>query len=99
MLSSLNTELKTNLDIKDLKDKKVHLFVDSFDEGLGIKEQRDTLVKKYFEKLGNPKILISCRSDYLTEASNDKWFEPESKKLGKSFITPLDYEKSFKLED
>ena len=89
VLSSLNDELKTNLTIKDLKDHKVRLFVDSFNEGLGIKEQRETLVKKYVEELGNPKILISCRSDFLTEASNDKWFEPESKKLQKSFITPL----------
>ena len=99
VLVSLNDELKTNLTIKDIKDKKVQLFVDSFDEGLVVKDQKETLVKKYFEKLGNPKLLISCNSDFLTETSNDKWFEPESKKLEKSFITPLGYNKSFQIKD
>ena len=49
VLKSLNNELNTNLTIKDLKDTKVQLFVDSFDEGLGIKEHRETLIEKYFE--------------------------------------------------
>ena len=62
-------ELKTNL-YSNLENKSVHLYIDSFDEGLGIEEKKDCLLEEYKEILENAKMLITCRSEYL-KTEND----------------------------
>ncbi|WP_341761071.1 hypothetical protein [Candidatus Tisiphia endosymbiont of Thecophora atra] len=76
IIDSLNKELGTNLRIEDIKN--AHLYIDSFDEGLGIVTSRETLIKEYIRKLKNPKILISCKTDYLLNDDDHSWFMPES---------------------
>jgi hypothetical protein len=99
ILHSLDQELNTNIS-NNIKGKPLILYIDSFDEGLGIKDQKETLIKDYIRTLTvesdinvkdkNIKILISCRSDYLHD-DNDEWFKPESKSFEKCFITPINY--------
>ena len=103
ILSKLNHELKTDLSLnKSLKNERVHLYIDSFDEGIGSRlEMRDKLLQSYIEQLGsNPfnKMLVSCRSDYLQTDNDDIWFIPKSKdgsselnKMEKFYIAPIDY--------
>ena len=106
ILAKLNQELKTDLSLeKNLKNHRVHLYVDSFDEGIGTEiERRETLLQGYIEQLGNNsahKILISCRSDYLQTDNDDIWFTPKSldgklqpNKLQKYFVAPITYSRT-----
>ncbi len=43
VLISLDMELKTNL-CGHIHNKNLNLYIDSFDEGLGIEDKRDTLL-------------------------------------------------------
>ena len=70
----LNYKLKTYLLPETLKDNNITLFVDSFDEGLDIENNKENLIKNYVNLLGNPKILVSCRTGYLTGYDFDSWF-------------------------
>ena len=79
IFQNLNNELRTNLTLGNLKGKGIQIFADSFDEGLGINSHKETLIKEYFEQLLNPKIIVSCRTDYLSKSSDEQWFEPQSK--------------------
>jgi len=97
IILSLNKDLGTNLTIENLQN--AHLYIDSFDEGLGIVTQRDTLIKSYIAKLGNPKILISCRQDYLPSENDYTWFTPESKKLDTCYVAPINYTKHKNLDE
>ncbi len=45
IFDSINKELRTNIVPANIKEP--HLYIDSFDEGLGIEEKRDTLVNEY----------------------------------------------------
>ena len=113
ILAKLNQELKTDLSLdNNLKNYRVHLYVDSFDEGIGTDEthlkRRKTLLQGYIQQLGNNsahKILISCRSDYLQTATDDIWFTPKSvdgklqpNKLEKYFVAPITYSDRTRLE-
>ena len=82
----------------------VHLYIDSFDEGLGLDSaRRETLIKEYKKELfplnekeaaTKLKLLVSCRTDYLENESNYKWFTPQVDafdKLLTVYITPIDY--------
>jgi len=86
---SLNNELGTNLKFDNIKES--HLYIDSFDEGVGIESRRNTLVKNYIQELGKPKIFISCRTDYLPNDSDYSWFMPQSNKFEHCFIAPINY--------
>ena len=111
VLSKLNQELKTDLSLdKNLKNQRVHLYVDSFDEGIGTEiDRRTTLLHDYIKQLGNNsthKILISCRSDYLQTDNDDVWFTPKSldgklqpNKLQKYFVAPITYSDTTRLEE
>ncbi|MDR0329578.1 MAG: hypothetical protein LBH99_02810 [Rickettsia sp.] len=69
------------------------------DEGLGIATSCETLIRDYIKKLENPKILISCRTDYLPGNNDYNWFMPESKQLEVCYITSINYSDKQKLED
>ncbi|WP_375330738.1 NACHT and WD40 repeat domain-containing protein [Candidatus Tisiphia endosymbiont of Oplodontha viridula] len=97
IIDSLNNALGTNLKLNDLKN--VHLYIDSFDEGLGIATSREVLIRDYIKKLENPKILISCRTDYLPSNNDYNWFMPESKQLEVCYIAPINYSDEQKLEN
>ncbi|WP_341761068.1 pentapeptide repeat-containing protein [Candidatus Tisiphia endosymbiont of Thecophora atra] len=97
IIDSINNALGTNLKLNDLKN--AHLYIDSFDEGLGIAASREVLIKDYIKKLENPKILISCRTDYLPSNNDYNWFMPESKQLEVCYIAPINYSDEQKLED
>ncbi|WP_342267925.1 pentapeptide repeat-containing protein [Candidatus Tisiphia endosymbiont of Empis tessellata] len=97
IIDSINNALGTNLKLNDLKN--AHLYIDSFDEGLGIATSREVLIKDYIKKLENPKILISCRTDYLPSNNDYNWFMPESKQLEVCYIAPINYSDEQKLED
>ena len=78
ILDSINNELGTNITIDNIKNQ--HFFIDSFDEGLGILENRETLIKYYVSMLGsNTKILITCRTDYLISDNDYSWFYIDKK--------------------
>ncbi len=47
----------------------MHLYIDSFDEGLGIDEKKEVLISEYISYFTNPKILISCRSEFIKSES------------------------------
>ena len=104
VLLKMNQELKTDLSLqRSLKGQSVHLYIDSFDEGVGTRlELRNTLLQSYIEQLSSIdtyKILISCRSDYLQTNKDDEWFTPKSvddgqlqpHKMQKCFVTPINY--------
>ena len=81
----------------------VHLYIDSFDEGLEIEKKRETLVKGYimFLKTTTVKVLITCRSDYLENDDSTRWFTPQDNafdKLTTSYVAPMDYTAGRKAE-
>ena len=98
VIRSLNTELGSNIQVDN--QKNYHLYIDSFDEGLGIEKERETLVQSYIDKLNtNSKIIITCRTDYLTSDNDYSWFTPIDKKTQKPadnkldtyYIAPINY--------
>ena len=104
IIDSMNRVLGTHITFQDLRRKGVHLYIDSFDEGLGLdSSRRETLVKEYMKELfplnekeatTKLKLLISCRTDYLENESNYKWFTPQVDafdKLLTVYIAPIDY--------
>ncbi len=102
ILNSINTELGTNLKTSELK--LAHLYIDSFDEGIGIEDKQQTLIKGYLKEFvgggKDIKIIVTCRTDYLRDQSNYSWFTPiegESKKLITTYIVPFNYEKEANL--
>ncbi|WP_342269666.1 WD40 domain-containing protein [Rickettsia endosymbiont of Orchestes rusci] len=97
VINSFNNELGTNLKLENIQN--AHLYIDSFDEGLGIATSRETLIRGYIKKLGEPKILISCGTDYLLDNNDYSWFMPESKQLEICYIAPINYREEQKLEE
>ena len=104
IIDSMNRVLGTHITFQDLRRKGVHLYIDSFDEGLGLdSSRRETLIKDYMKELSplnekeaatKLKLLISCRTDYLESESNYKWFTPQVDafdKLLTVYIAPIDY--------
>jgi serine/threonine protein kinase len=107
ILRSLDQELKTN--IRDnLKENSVILFIDSFDEGLGIEHKKKELINSYIKHdlfgniKDNVKILVACRVDYLKNEDDDRWFKPEGKTyeaFTKLYITPINYNGNAEFDD
>ena len=100
-VNSMNSELGTNVKLQELP--AVHLYIDSFDEGLEIEKNRETLVKDYVTQLKNlsVKILITCRSNYLENESSTRWFTPQINafdRLVTCYVAPLSYVASRKIE-
>ena len=105
ILNSMNRVLGTRVTFQDLQKKGAHLYIDSFDEGLGMESgRRETLIQEFMEKLLPPnsevdatievKFIISCRTEYLGSESNYKWFTPRPNALDKLlavYIVPIDY--------
>ena len=94
VISSINLALGTNVKLQELH--AVHLYIDSFDEGLEIEKKRETLVSDYISllKTTTVKVLITCRSDYLENDDSTRWFIPQDKAFGKlttSYVAPMDY--------
>ena len=95
IMNGINAELGTNLNIQTLENK-IQLYIDSFDEGLGIEKTRETLIREYLTKMkqGQTKILITCRSNYLESDSCTSWFTPQANAFDKlviGYIAPLNY--------
>ena len=95
IINSMNAELGTNLKLSELK-TEVHLYIDSFDEGLEIEKKRETLIKEYLTELKNSrtKIIITCRSNYLEGDSSHSWFTPQVNAFNKlvvRYIAPMSY--------
>ncbi len=98
IMISLDQKLHTNIK-NNIVGRNLCLYVDSFDEGLGIADKQETLIKNYISKLSgetdkNVKILINCRSSYLRTDDEDRWFIPESKSWKKYYITSLNYKEN-----
>ena len=95
IMNLMNIELNTNIRLQELKNE-VHLYIDSFDEGIEMEKKRETLIKDYLTELKNcrAKILITCRSNYLESESNYIWFAPQTNELNKLatyYIAPMSY--------
>ena len=104
VIDSMNQVLGTHITFQDLRKKGAHLYIDSFDEGLGLDDvRRETLIQEYVQELclhdekataNKIKFIISCRTDYLVNESNYKWFTPRINafdKLLPVYIVPIDY--------
>ena len=104
IIESMNQVLGTHITFQGLRKKGVHLYIDSFDEGLGLDSgRRETLIQEYMKVLSphdekaaanKVKCVISCRTDYLVSDSNYKWFTPRVNafdKLLPVYIVPIDY--------
>mgnify|MGYP000859612344 CR=1 FL=1 len=100
IIDSMNQVLGTHITFQDLRKKGVHLYIDSFDEGLGLDDgRRETLIQEYVKELAptnaaQVKFIISCRTDYLVRESNYKWFTPRANEFDKLltvYIAPIDY--------
>ena len=63
IINTMNQELNTNIRLQELQND-VHLYIDSFDEGLEMEKRRESLIKDYFTELKNcrAKILVTCRT-------------------------------------
>ena len=103
IIDSMNQVLGTHITSQDLRKKGVHLYIDSFDEGLGLDNtRRETLIQEYAKELfpldektaaNKIKFIVSCRTDYLVSESNYKWFTlraNEFDKLLTVYIAPID---------
>ena len=103
IIDSMNQVLGTHITSQDLRKKGVHLYIDSFDEGLGLDNtRRETLIQEYAKELfpldektaaNKVKFIVSCRTDYLVSESNYKWFTPRANafdKLLTVYIAPID---------
>ncbi len=95
VINSINASLGTNLKLQDLK--SVHLYIDSFDEGLGLDtERRKTLIQYYikeFTKGTSIKLIVTCRTNYIISESNYGWFTPQENAYDKLLtycIAPFD---------
>ena len=104
IIDSMNQILGTHITFQDLRKKGVHLYIDSFDEGLGLDGgRRETLIQEYMKELSpsnekdattRVKFIISCRTNYLINESNYKWFTPQPNafdKLLTVYIVPIGY--------
>jgi hypothetical protein len=83
----LSTNIKPNLQTA------VHLFIDSYDEG--VRGDRINLVQRFLSDPCLPqdlphKVIITCRQDTLKD-SEHQFFQPEQGKLLTSYIAPLNY--------
>ena len=112
IIDSMNQVLGTHITFQDLRKKGVHLYIDSFDEGLGLDSgRREILIQEYMKELcphdekaasDKVKFIISCRTDYLVSESNYKWFTPrvsEFDKLLPVYIVPIDYKRHYNLKE
>lgn len=112
IIQSMNRTLGTYITFQDLRKKGAHLYIDSFDEGLGLESGlRETLIKEFMKALAplneeeavtKIKFIISCRTDYLVSESNYKWFTPQANafdKLLPVYIAPIDYGGHANLKD
>jgi len=103
IINSINAALGTNIKLQDLK--IVHLYIDGFDEGLGLdSKRRKTLIQDYMKEFSGTsiKLIITCRTDYLTSDSIYNWFTPQEnadEKLLTFYIAPFDYNRDLNLED
>jgi serine/threonine protein kinase len=105
VLRTLDNELNTGI-MDNMKDKAVLLFADSFDEGLypengDPEREKDKVIKSYINhplfggmQGKNVRLAVSCRTDYLKNDENERWFFPERGPLGlaKWYITSIFYE-------
>jgi serine/threonine protein kinase len=113
-LRALDDELNTGI-ADNLKNKNVLLFLDSFDEGLYLKNDpemdKEKLIQGYIKHRlfgdqngDNVRVIVCCRSNYLLDDTNERWFHPERKNLNdkafsKWYIAPLNYQADFKYDD
>ena len=112
IINSMNRVLGTHITLQDLRKKGVCLYIDSFDEGLGLDSgRREILIKEYMKEVAHlsekdaapqVKFIVTCRTDSLLSESNYKWFTPQPNALNKLetvYIVPIDYNGHANLKD
>ena len=69
------------------------LFLDSFDEGAYIKDQRDHLIENIWSLIGeHSKIIVTCRTNYITSTQDLMWFSKNKHEMRVMYLAPFNYQ-------
>ena len=89
-INYLNNALDTVIDIKK---RDLTLFLDSFDEGAYIKDQRDHLIENIWSLIGeHSKIIVACRTNYITSTQDLMWFSKNKHEMRVMYLAPFNYQ-------
>ncbi len=86
----LDKTIETNITQHEME--TVHLYVDSYDEGMTA-ENKDNLIERYLSELDSNlphKIFITCRANAISE-SDHALFSPAKGELQKAYVALLNY--------
>jgi hypothetical protein len=89
---TIKTNITPNLTNSTPNLTTVHLYVDSYDEGM-TEKFKDNVIQRYLSELGTNlphKILITCRSNAISESDHDL-FAPAQGELQKAYVAQLNY--------